>query len=164
MPRIATIGAAASGAFGFQTNSLIPVDYLIVGGGGGGGTDGGGGGGAGGLLTSSFVLTAKTLYSITIGNGGAAGQNISDNGTDSTFNGLTAIGGGFGGKLPIYLDPVVALLSKKSGKPVQIAMSRTEVFEATGPTSGTNIKVKMAAKGDKITAVQASLARFVAAK
>ena len=68
------------------------------------------------------------------------------------------IGGGFGGKMPIYLDAIVALLSKKSGKPVKIAMSRTEVFEATGPTSGTNIKMKMAAKGNKITAVQASMA------
>ena len=37
-------------------------------------------------------------------------------------------------------------------------MSRTEVFEATGPTSGTSIRIKMAAKGDKITAVQADLA------
>src|SRR3712207_6187646 len=27
------------------------------------------------------------------------------------------IGGGFGGKIPIYLDPVAALLSKKSGRP-----------------------------------------------
>ncbi|HXU22391.1 MAG TPA: xanthine dehydrogenase family protein molybdopterin-binding subunit [Tepidiformaceae bacterium] len=68
------------------------------------------------------------------------------------------IGGGFGGKLPIYLDPVAALLSKKSGRPVKISMSRTDVFEATGPTSGTYIKVKMAAKGDQITAVQATLA------
>ena len=67
------------------------------------------------------------------------------------------IGGGFGGKLPIYLDPVAALLSKKCGRPVKIAMSRTDVFEATGPTSGTLIKVKMAAKGGRITAVQASL-------
>src|SRR6185312_14653116 len=33
-----------------------------------------------------------------------------------------------------------------------------DVFEATGPTSGTYIKVKMAAKGDQITAVQATLA------
>lgn len=67
------------------------------------------------------------------------------------------IGGGFGGKLPIYLDPVAALLSKKSGRPVKIVMSRTEVFEATGPTSGTVIRVKAAAKGDRLTAVQASL-------
>ena len=67
------------------------------------------------------------------------------------------IGGGFGGKLPIYLDPVAALLSKKSGRPVKIVMSRTEVFEATGPTSGTVIRVKAAAKGDRLTAVKASL-------
>jgi CO/xanthine dehydrogenase Mo-binding subunit len=67
------------------------------------------------------------------------------------------IGGGFGGKLPIYLDPVAALLSKKSGRPVKIVMSRTEVFEATGPTSGTVIRVKAAARGDRLTAVQASL-------
>jgi CO/xanthine dehydrogenase Mo-binding subunit len=67
------------------------------------------------------------------------------------------IGGGFGGKLPIYLDPVAALLSKKAGRPVKIQMSRTDVFEATGPTSGTYIKVKMGAKGDKLTAVQATL-------
>lgn len=68
------------------------------------------------------------------------------------------IGGGFGGKLPIYLDPVAAILSRKSGRPVKISMSRTDVFEATGPTSGTYIKVKMAAKGDQITGVQATLA------
>jgi CO/xanthine dehydrogenase Mo-binding subunit len=67
------------------------------------------------------------------------------------------IGGGFGGKLPIYLDPVAALLSKKSGRPVKATMSRTEVFEATGPTSGTYIKVKAAARGDRLTAVQATL-------
>ena len=47
------------------------------------------------------------------------------------------IGGGFGGKQSPYLDPVVAILSKKSGYPVKIAMTRKEVFEGTGPTSGT---------------------------
>jgi xanthine dehydrogenase molybdenum-binding subunit len=68
------------------------------------------------------------------------------------------IGGGFGGKLPIYLDPVAALLSKKSGRPVKIQMSRTDVFEGTGPTSGSYIKLKMGVKGDRITAVKAMLA------
>jgi xanthine dehydrogenase molybdenum-binding subunit len=58
------------------------------------------------------------------------------------------IGGGFGGKIPIYLDPVAALLSKKSGRPVKLTMQRTEVFEATGPTSGTYIKLKMGATND----------------
>ncbi len=68
------------------------------------------------------------------------------------------IGGGFGGKIPIYLDPVAALLSKKSGRPVKILMNRTDVFEGTGPTSGTYIKLKAGAKGGKLTAVQATLA------
>lgn len=68
------------------------------------------------------------------------------------------IGGGFGGKIPIYLDPVVAVLSHKTGKPVKATMSRTEVFEATGPTSGTNIRVKAGTKGGRIHAVQAELA------
>lgn len=68
------------------------------------------------------------------------------------------IGGGFGGKIPIYLDPVAALLSRKSGRPVKITMSRTEVFEATGPTSGAWIKVKAATKDGKLSAVEATLA------
>ena len=43
------------------------------------------------------------------------------------------IGGGFGGKAVTYLDPVVAVLAKKSGRPVKIVMTRQEVFEGTGP-------------------------------
>src|SRR5579883_1320483 len=46
------------------------------------------------------------------------------------------IGGGFGGKIPVYLEPVAALLSRKSGRPVKLVMSRREVFEGTGPTPG----------------------------
>ncbi len=69
------------------------------------------------------------------------------------------IGGGFGGKLVIYLEPIAAMLSKKSGgHPVKLTMSRTEVFEATGPTSGTHINVKIGAKKDgKIVAAEAHL-------
>jgi len=69
------------------------------------------------------------------------------------------IGGGFGGKFPLYHDPVAALLSKKTGHPVKIIMSRKEVFESTGPTSGSTIKIKMGAtKEGKITAAYAWLA------
>ena len=69
------------------------------------------------------------------------------------------IGGGFGGKIPVYLEPVAALLSKKTGKPVKIVMSRKDVFEATGPTPGSYIKVKIGARKDgRITAAQAYLA------
>jgi len=69
------------------------------------------------------------------------------------------IGGGFGGKLVSYLEPVAALLSKKSGRPVKIQMDRTEVFEGTGPTSGTYVKVKLgAARDGRLTAGEAYLA------
>ncbi|HNO65314.1 MAG TPA: xanthine dehydrogenase family protein molybdopterin-binding subunit [Tepidiformaceae bacterium] len=67
------------------------------------------------------------------------------------------IGGGFGGKLPIYLDPVAALLSKKAGRPVKVLMSRSDVFEGSGPTSATYIKIKASVKGNRLTGVQATL-------
>ena len=69
------------------------------------------------------------------------------------------IGGGFGGKIPIYLEPLTALLSKKAGATVKSAMSRAEVFEATGPTSGSYMHVKMGATNDgKIVVAEAMLA------
>ena len=69
------------------------------------------------------------------------------------------IGGGFGGKIPVYLEPVAALLSKKAGHPVRITMSRKDVFEGTGPTPGSYMKVKIGARKDgRITAGQAYLA------
>src|SRR5439155_914825 len=58
------------------------------------------------------------------------------------------IGGGFGGKISVYLEPVAAVLSRKAGRPVKIIMSRIEEFEATGPTPASHIKVKMGAKND----------------
>ncbi|HEU0154845.1 MAG TPA: xanthine dehydrogenase family protein molybdopterin-binding subunit [Stellaceae bacterium] len=58
------------------------------------------------------------------------------------------IGGGFGGKIPVYLEPVATLLAKKSGRPVKIVMSRDEVFKASGPTSGASMWVKIGAKKD----------------
>ena len=69
------------------------------------------------------------------------------------------IGGGFGGKISIYLEPVAAMLSRKTGKPVKLTMSRQEVLEATGPTSGTHIRVKIGAKKDgALTAMETSMA------
>jgi CO/xanthine dehydrogenase Mo-binding subunit len=58
------------------------------------------------------------------------------------------IGGGFGGKTTIYLEPLAVLLSSKANRPVKIVMTRDEVFRATGPTPGTRIKVKLGAKSD----------------
>lgn len=69
------------------------------------------------------------------------------------------IGGGFGGKFEPYGDPVAALLSKKTGRPVKIVMSRSEDLESTGPTSGSYLKLKLGAKKDgNIVAAKAYLA------
>jgi CO/xanthine dehydrogenase Mo-binding subunit len=71
----------------------------------------------------------------------------------------TEIGGGFGGKIPAYGEPVAALLSHKAGRPVKVVMDRTEVFLATGPTSASYVKLKMGVKRDgQILAVGAMLA------
>jgi len=70
----------------------------------------------------------------------------------------TEVGGAFGGKNVSYLDVLAALLSRKSGRPVKMVMTRAEVLLATGPSSGTVIEVKMGATREgKITAAQATL-------
>lgn len=58
------------------------------------------------------------------------------------------IGGGFGGKTTIYLEPLAVVLSAKAGRPVRLVMDRGEVFRASGPTSGTKVRVKMGATKD----------------
>ncbi len=58
------------------------------------------------------------------------------------------IGGGFGGKFRVYQEPTAALLSKATGQPVKMVMSRTEVLKATGPTPGSFIRCKMGCKND----------------
>ena len=69
------------------------------------------------------------------------------------------IGGGFGGKVTFYLEPVAALLSRQAGAPVKILMSRTEVFEGSGPAPGSWMRVKMGAnRAGKITAAEIELA------
>ena len=68
------------------------------------------------------------------------------------------IGGGFGGKINIYLEPLSAILSKKAGRPVKIVMDRKSIFEATGPTPGGRIRVKMGANdAGAITAAEVDL-------
>ena len=69
------------------------------------------------------------------------------------------IGGGFGGKFEPFGAPVAAMLSKKTGHPVKIVMTRAEDLQGTGPTPGSHMKVKIGATNDgKITAAQAYLA------
>ena len=69
------------------------------------------------------------------------------------------IGGGFGGKNGVYLEPLAVLLSRKSGyRPVKLTMDRSEVLAATGPTSGSYIKIKIGADANGvITAAEATL-------
>ena len=65
------------------------------------------------------------------------------------------IGGGFGGKTIVYLEPVALVLARMSGRPVKIVMSREDVFRASGPTSGAKSTVKIGATKDgKIVAAQ----------
>ena len=78
------------------------TQVLIVAGGGGGGSDMGGGGGGGGVIYNSnvYLTASSTPYSIIVGAGGAgnaAGLRLrGSNGSNTTFNGLTAFGGGGG--------------------------------------------------------------------
>ena len=58
------------------------------------------------------------------------------------------IGGGFGGKIVVYLEPIAILLSRKAQRPVKMVMSRDDVFRATGPTSGSKIRVTLGAMRD----------------
>ncbi|MEP2027097.1 MAG: xanthine dehydrogenase family protein molybdopterin-binding subunit [Paracoccaceae bacterium] len=68
------------------------------------------------------------------------------------------IGGGFGGKTTVFIEPVALALSRKAGKPVKITMSRDEVFRATGPTISSSMDVKIGMTSDgRITAGKANL-------
>ena len=66
------------------------------------------------------------------------------------------IGGAFGGKTVVYVEPIAVALSRKTGHPVKIMMSREEVFMGTGPTSGTSSTIKIGVMRDgKIVAAEA---------
>ena len=68
------------------------------------------------------------------------------------------IGGGFGGKTVVYLEPVALALARKARRPVKMVMTREEVFRASGPTSGSHMRIKIgAAKDGRIVAAEADL-------
>jgi len=68
------------------------------------------------------------------------------------------IGGGFGGKTHVWIEPIALALSRKANRPVKAVMTREEVFRASGPTASTSIDVKIGAKKDgTITAAFAEL-------
>lgn len=72
------------------------------------------------------------------------------------------IGGGFGGKTVVYVEPVAVLLSRKTGHPVKIMMSREDVFKSTGPTSGSSMTVKIGVKKDGAIVAAEGLFKFQA--
>ncbi|KUF09174.1 xanthine dehydrogenase family protein molybdopterin-binding subunit [Pseudoponticoccus marisrubri] len=67
------------------------------------------------------------------------------------------IGGGFGGKTTIFMEPLSLALSRKAGgKPVKIVMTRSEVLRATGPTASASMDVRIGMKKDgTLTAARA---------
>ena len=58
------------------------------------------------------------------------------------------IGGGFGGKTAVFIEPVALALSRKANRPVKLVMSRSEVFRATGPTASASMDIKIGMKKD----------------
>ncbi|MFK8051126.1 MAG: xanthine dehydrogenase family protein molybdopterin-binding subunit, partial [Halioglobus sp.] len=68
------------------------------------------------------------------------------------------IGGGFGGKTHVWMEPLALALSRKANRPVKMVMTREEVFRASGPTSSTSMDVKIGARKDgTITSASAVL-------
>ncbi len=72
------------------------------------------------------------------------------------------IGGGFGGKTTVYLEPVALMLSRKAGKPVRAVMTREEVFRASGPTSGAANWVKVGVTKDGTIVAGEAVLKFQA--
>jgi len=69
------------------------------------------------------------------------------------------IGGGFGGKTTVYLEPLAVALARRAGRPVRLVMTREEVFRATGPAPASRIRLRLAARADgRLLAADAWLA------
>ena len=83
---------------------VVSVEVLVVAGGGAGGShtgNGAGGGGAGGLIyNTSYPVVPGTTYPVVVGVGGTSvsGNNAGNNGSNSIFGNLIAVGGGGGGR------------------------------------------------------------------
>lgn len=63
------------------------------------------------------------------------------------------IGGGFGGKTVVFLEPLALKMAKLTGRPVKMTMSREEILRATGPTSSASMDIRIGmTKDGRITA------------
>jgi CO/xanthine dehydrogenase Mo-binding subunit len=63
------------------------------------------------------------------------------------------LGGAFGGKVPMSVEPVAALLSKLAGRPVKVELTRREDMNGTNTRHASKAKIKTGIKKDgQITA------------
>ena len=77
--------------------------------------------------------------------------------TNITLN-TTEIGGGFGGKVDGIFAPLVALLARKAGRPVQLILTRQEELIGANPAPASIIRLKSGAKKDgSFTAIVADV-------
>jgi len=68
------------------------------------------------------------------------------------------IGGGFGGKTHVWIEPLAVALSRKANRPVKMTMTRDEVFRGSGPASPVSMDIKIGCtKQGRITAAKAVL-------
>tara|TARA_R110002111_G_scaffold114863_16_gene175850 strand:- start:696 stop:2852 length:2157 start_codon:yes stop_codon:yes gene_type:complete len=71
------------------------------------------------------------------------------------------IGGGFGGKTHVWMEPIALALSRKANRPVKMVMSREEVFKASGPTCSTSMEIKLGAKKDGSIVAASAVCRYM---
>ena len=65
------------------------------------------------------------------------------------------MGGGFGGKITVHVEPIAARLAQKCGRPVKIVTTREETFAGgSGPAAAAQIDVALGADDDgKLSAI-----------
>jgi CO/xanthine dehydrogenase Mo-binding subunit len=69
-----------------------------------------------------------------------------------------AVGGGFGGKGGVILEPIASELSRRCGRPVKMVMTREEEFLANRPCGASVLELKTGVKSNgEIVALQARL-------
>jgi selenium-dependent xanthine dehydrogenase len=70
----------------------------------------------------------------------------------------TAVGGAFGGKEDVSVQPLVALLAKRTGRPVKLVFTRQESMLVHPKRHPTTIRIRLGASADgKLTAVEATI-------
>ena len=115
----------SSGSLQIDSGDVTGAQVLIIGGGGSGAGGQGGGGAGGGIVHGPSIDLTPGTYPVTVGSGGAAvPDNVQyssegSNGSPSSFNSVTALGGGgglrnnygwpsYGNSVPSPLSPNVA--------------------------------------------------------